>query len=572
MWIRSSNPLHHLSTRRTPGFRHGLLALTLLLGLAFSASAGEGPYQGYLEAAYVADAPGAAVIVVRDGEVLFRGARGMASMELGVALEPEHVFRLGSITKQFTAVAVLQLVEQGKIALDDPITRFVPDYPTHGHEITVAQLLTHTSGISNYTNIPGYMGDERIRRDLSTEELVDVFDELEMDFEPGERWSYSNSGYVLLGAIIEEASGMPYSEYVEKHLFEPLGLEDSHYGGPQLVERRVEGYNGAPGQIANAPFLSMTQPHAAGSLLSTVDDLARWNAALFGGEVLSAETLEAMTTKVVLADDTTFDYGYGFQLGDFRGEPIVHHGGGIPGFVTNALWLPESKVYVAVLSNWPEHPVGPTRLARQMAAAAMGKPFPTHVPIEVDAETLQSYVGTYRIDDESTRAVVFEGGKLFTQRSGGPRFEVLAHAEDAFYYPQTFTHLTFERDASGAVTAMHMFHDGGDEAEVASRIADDEAPAVPERETAQVSPEIYDLWAGVYEIRPGFELTIRREEDRLISQATGQPPFELHPASLHRYFVKEFPAELEFEPGDDGRAKSVTLHQGGQEIPATRID
>ncbi len=567
----SSHPALVPPSSRLPS--HGPIAalivvLSALPSLAWGSDSN--PYAAYLEEACPTDGPGATAIVVRAGEVLYRGARGMADLELGVPLVPEHVFRLGSITKQFTAVAIMLLAEQGRLSVDDEITKFLPDYPTHGYRITVEHLLTHTSGVSSYTGISGYMLGAEIRADLSTEELVDVFDDLEMDFAPGQRWSYSNSGYVLLGAIIEEVSGLSYADFVQRHIFDPLGMANSHYGGPQLVPRRVEGYTGTDGNYSNAPFLSMTQPHAAGSLLSSVDDLARWNAAVFDSELLKPETVERMTRKAVLTHGEEVEYGYGYQLSSFRGESMIYHGGGIHGFVTNELWLPESKIFVAVLSNSPENPIGPAYVARQMAAKAIGRPFPKRTAITLDADTLEDFVGAYRIDDETTRTVTLDGGRLYSQRSGGPRLEIHAHADDAFFYEHSFTHLTFDRSADGQVTAMHLYPNGADKAEVSDRISDPTGPA--ERETAAVSPELYDLWAGTYEIHPGFELEIRRDGDRLISQATAQPAFELHPATAHRYFVKEFAAEIEFEPGDDGRARALVLYQGGQEIRAERTD
>ncbi|MEO1088727.1 MAG: serine hydrolase domain-containing protein, partial [Acidobacteriota bacterium] len=288
--------------------------LSLCASAAWAAPAAE--FAAYLDEAYPAHGPGAAALVVKGGDVVYRGARGMANLELGVALEPDHVFRLGSITKQFTGAAIMLLADDGELSVEDPITKFLPDYPTHGHEITVEHLLIHTSGVTSYTGIPGYMTGEKIRRDLSTDELVDVFDELPMDFAPGEAWNYSNSGYVLLGAIVEEVSGMSYADFVQTRIFDPIGMKDSHYGGHQLVPRRVEGYDGGPGEYRNTAYLSMTQPHAAGSLLSTVDDLARWQAAFWAGEVVSMESVERMTKRYHLNDGEAFDYGYGYQVVD----------------------------------------------------------------------------------------------------------------------------------------------------------------------------------------------------------------------------------------------------------------
>lgn len=543
-----------------------LLAATLIAALPAVARAAV--YDDILADAYTADGPGAAAIVVRDGEVLYRGARGMADLELGVALSPDQVFRLGSITKQFTAAAILLLAERGELTLTDPIESFLPDYPTQGHTITLHDLLTHTSGVHSYTAIPGYMGDERIRADLTTEELVDVFDDLPMDFAPGERWSYSNSGYVLLGAVIEAVADVPYCTFVEREIFDPLGLEHTHCGEEHLIPGRAEGYTQRDDEWIHADWLSMTQPHAAGALLSTVDDLTRWNAALFGGELLTPESTAAMTQPVELDDGETSPYGYGLGIGTWRGEPQISHGGGIHGFSTNALWLPESKVYVAVLSNF-DSGANPGYVARRMAAEAMGKPVTVHEAIELPDGVLADYSGVYTIDEETTATVTLDEGRLYTRRADGPRREIYPSAKDRFFYEQSFAHLAFERDDDDRVVRMLIYQDADGEPEVAERTGDAKSTG---RSAADVDPELYDLWAGTYEIKPGFELVITRDGDRLISQATGQPAFELHPESTTRYFVKEFEAELEFVPGASGRATEAVLHQGGRETHAKRID
>src|SRR5690554_3883192 len=198
-----------------------------------------------LEEAYPdAGGPGAAVLVARGDEVLFRGARGMASVELGVPLSADHVFRLASVTKQLAAAGVLKLAEDGKLSLDDPLAKFLPDYPG-GDAVTVRMLLDHTSGIRSYTSIPGVM-EGPIQRDLSTAQLVDTFKDEQPDFAPGEDWRYNNSGYVLVGAVIEEASGQPWHAYLGQVLFEPLGMAHTGYGNQaeRLIPGHVTGYTG----------------------------------------------------------------------------------------------------------------------------------------------------------------------------------------------------------------------------------------------------------------------------------------------------------------------------------------
>ncbi|NGP53208.1 serine hydrolase [Thioalkalivibrio sp. XN8] len=447
----------------------GSLLLNFLLASPASASS---EYAQWLEDAWPAEGPGAAAMVVRNGDVLFRSASGMADMELGVALTPDHVFRIGSISKQFTAAAILLLEEQGKLSVTDDIRKFLPDYPTHGHEIRLEHLLTHTSGISNYTSIPGYWEGGAIRKDVSTAELIAVFSGLPMDFAPGEAFRYSNSGYVLLGAIIEKVSGMSYADFMQTAIFDTLALNKTCHGGLQIIPGRAKGYQGEAGEYQNADFISMTQPHGAGALLSTVDDLARWSAALFGGALLSQESLEKMTTDFQLNNGERIGYGFGLTVGERFGEREITHDGGIHGFSTSGIWLPERKIYAVVLSN-NQDSRATSYVAARMAFDAAGADYPRFTAVEVDPARLADYQGVYRIGDEDSRSVVLEEGRLYTQRTGGPRLRIAAAGGDRFFYLESFSYLDFVRDSSGRVVAMEMHHGGAPEAERAERISDE---------------------------------------------------------------------------------------------------
>ncbi|MCB0182926.1 MAG: beta-lactamase family protein, partial [Caldilineaceae bacterium] len=254
-----------------------------------------------LAAVFPDDGPGAAVLVLRDGEIILRRGYGLANVELSVPMAPEMVFRLGSVAKQFTAMAILMLVEEGKLALDDDITAYLPDYPTQGQTITIEHLLTHTGGVKDLEFLPARLAVER--NDLSVEELIALFKDEPLDFAPGTAWSYSNSGYILLGAIIEQASGMSYADFVQQRIFTPLGMIHSYYDDPtQLMPGRVAGYTQTGDGYANAAYMSMTQPYAAGALASSVDDLAKWDAALYTSKLVKQSTLRRMFKSVVLTN------------------------------------------------------------------------------------------------------------------------------------------------------------------------------------------------------------------------------------------------------------------------------
>lgn len=329
-----------------------LLFCLIFLSLPHACSqTGDGSYDSLMQQLFEEDGPGGVALVVRDGEVLYRKAMGMANLELGVPMTPEHVFRIGSITKQFTACAILKLSEEGKLDLQDDISKYIKDYPTQGYTITMEHLLTHTSGIKSYTDMEEWDAEFR-RKDFTPAELVDFFKDRPMDFAPGEEWKYNNSAYFLLGYIIELVTGGSYANYLEENFFQALGMEDSYYGSTtQIIKGRADGYARAGRQIVNAEFLSMTQPHAAGALLSTVDDLYLWYTAVMNHEVVSKADLKKASTPFVLNNGEETNYGYGWVLGEIEGSPSISHGGGINGYLTASIYLPEEKVFVAVFSN-----------------------------------------------------------------------------------------------------------------------------------------------------------------------------------------------------------------------------
>ena len=511
------------------------------------------------------DAPGAAVIVTREGRTLFRQGYGMADLELGVPMAPDMVFRLGSITKQFTAVAILMLAAEGTLALGDPLTRFLPDYPTHGHTVTVEHLLTHTSGIKSYTSMPEWL--PLWRKDMALDELIGLFRDQPPEFAPGERFSYSNSGYVLLGAIVERASGLGYAEFLERRIFGPLGMAHSHYDRTErVIPRRLPGYQPGPAGIEHAPYLSMTQPHAAGGLLSSVDDLARWDAALYTDQLLPPALLQRAFTSARLNNGEETGYGYGWGLAAYHGRRIVEHGGGIPGFLSDAKRLPEDGLYVALLMNSTLADPPPDFLTMQIVAAALGRPHQTPAVVPMDAADLERYAGVYADDQGRERTVRRKDGRLLVQWPEGHQRELLPIGPAEFAPKHSFTRVRFETDAAGAVTALAVQdRDGKPER---ARRTDKPLPA---RQAIALDPALADRYAGRYAIAPGFVLTIRRDGSRLLAQAGGQEPAEILPETPTSFFFRDVEAQLEFALDAQGTVTGLTLCQAGRDLPACKL-
>ena len=314
---------------------------------------------------------GLSVAVERDGKLLLAKGYGMADLEQDVAADRDTVYRIGSVTKQFTAAAIMQLVEAGQVRLDAPIQEYV-DFPTGDHEVTVEHLLHHTSGIKSYSSV-GEKWRRTIPLDTTHEEILGLVVDEPFDFSPGDEWRYSNSGYYLLGMIVESVTGGSYADYVEQTLAAPLGLERTTYcDEKRLIPGRAEGYEREDGELVNDDPLSMTHAFAAGSLCSTVLDLLRWQAALETGEAVSADSYARMTTAGVLNDGEATRYGYGLGLGDLEGHLRVSHGGQINGFATHFAGYPDDELRVVVLANTTGPTVG--QLGRRIARYALDLP------------------------------------------------------------------------------------------------------------------------------------------------------------------------------------------------------
>jgi CubicO group peptidase (beta-lactamase class C family) len=326
-------------------------------------------------------AVGVQVAVVRGGDTLLLRGYGLADRGAHRATTLDQRFRIGSVTKQFTAAAIMRLAERGKLSLDDDLSRWVPEFPLQGHRVRLRQLLNHTSGIPNYTENP--VEEARAADDMTPLEVVGLVARDTFEFAPGTRLAYTNTGYALLGLVIERASGLPYAEYVRRELFAPLGLRHTSYcpSRPRGAEW-ASGY--APhddGVIVSAEYLSMTHPYAAGALCSTVGDLVAWQHALAAGRVIAPASYARMTTPETLASGERLTYGYGLVVIQYHGHRLIMHEGGINGFSASLLRFPDDSLDVVVLCNTERS--GSGVLAQNLARAVLGLPllrFPPEPP------------------------------------------------------------------------------------------------------------------------------------------------------------------------------------------------
>lgn len=313
--------------------------------------------------------PGGVFLITQNGKNLYRKAFGKANLELNVNMTPDNVFQIGSMTKQFTAIAILMLEQQGKLNVNNPVSQYIKDYP-NGDKITIHHLLTHTSGIKDFTKIKSL--SSIAQKEMKPEEMVNFFKNEPVDFAPGEKFDYNNSGYIVLGHIIELVSGITYEDFIKKNIFDKAGMNHSYYASDRkVIPQRAYGYHKKEQGFVNKTVISFSIPFSSGSLMSTADDMLKWQQALQQNLLLdSTETQKAFQTYK-LNNGEEFTYGYGWHLKEINGIPDREHGGSIFGFKSMGIYIPGENIYVIGLSNCDCH--SPTEITRNMAKATLNE-------------------------------------------------------------------------------------------------------------------------------------------------------------------------------------------------------
>jgi CubicO group peptidase (beta-lactamase class C family) len=453
--LPSSSRAPGLHRPRRHGVRFALVSLTALLVSCTPVLAQDiGRMDQIVRAAVDAEAFTGSVLVARDGEILLDRGYGFANREWSTPNDGDTKFRLGSLSKQFTAVAIMILNERGRVDLDAPVKTFLSDAPAAWDGVTVRHLLTHTSGVPSLTSFDDFQSLKTLPATLDS--LIGRFRDRALDFQPGEGWSYSNSGYILLTAIVEKASGKPYAEFIAETLFQPLGMSDSGYDShAAILPRRASGYTPTARGLVNADYVDMTIPQGAGALYSTTRDLLKWEQGLFGGRLLKPESLALLTTPV------RNNYAYGLVVTEAGGNRTVGHSGGIEGFNTHLAYDPDRRLTVVVLGNL--NGPGPDQVAGSLLALARGETVTLpneRQAVVVAPEVLRAYEGVYELAPTFAITVSLVGGKLMAQATGQQAFQLHPESDSRFFLREVEAQVSFTRDASGSVDGL-VLHQGG---------------------------------------------------------------------------------------------------------------
>lgn len=403
-----------------------------------------------------------AVLVAKGDEKVLDRAWGSADLEWDIANTTDTKFRIGSVTKQFTAVSILLLQEQGKLTLDDPISKHLKDTPEAWSALTVRQILRHTAGLPNVTNLDSF-GDV-VRDPISQDELIGMFKDLPLEFEPGSSWKYSNSGYVLASKIVENVSGETLSDFYQANIFDPLGMAATGLDvSATILPKRADGYSptGDDKTVMNAPYADMGIPTGAGAMYSTTGDLMKWQRGLFGGKVLSEESLAEYVTTTGKDAFRGSQYAHGVMVFKEDGNTAYSHGGGIQGFNAWLAYDPDREVTVVVLANL--NGGAATKLGMQLTTLAQGGevtlPGDRKVA-NIAADDLAQYEGTFALTPSFKIKMFVEDGKLMTQATGQGANEMFYEGDDRFFLKVVDAQVRFNRDEAGAINSITLFQNG----------------------------------------------------------------------------------------------------------------
>lgn len=507
------------------------------------------------------DSPALAVLVSRDGDVLFEQTFGGADIEDQRLADIHTKFRIGSVTKQFTAAAILKLQEHDELQVADKLSKYFPDFP-RGDEITLHHLLTHTSGIHSYTAEPAFAA--RVTSPIAVDDLISEIQTYDAEFDVGEKWEYCNSGYLLLGRIIEIVSGQTYATFLKEQFFDSLGMQDSGiYENGTTYVNEAKGYSFVDEVVQPAKPWNMSWAGGAGQLYSTLHDLMKWNEGVFGGEVLSESSLEAAFTPAVLNDGSATQYGYGWMISEVRGLKVITHNGGLDGFATHLSRYPDQNVTFVAMSNCVPVAAAPPdafRAGGMLAEVYLWQEMQPRKPPEIDqtidTEKLAKFVGRYDYGG-AVMTLTLKDGQFFGQLTGQPAIKLFPKSETVLVSRVVEASIEFVMDDDGKVT--HVIHQQG-----GNKI---EAPRMEDVEFTELSAEELEKFVGKYDYGPAGKMTITRKHDQLMAQLTGQPAFRIRPISATAFAWVAVNARIEFQLDDDGNIVSATHFQAGRELP-----
>lgn len=510
------------------------------------------------------EGPGGSLIISKGGNIIYNKSFGHADDDNENT--PETVYQIGSISKQFTAAAILLLVQEKKLSIEDTLTKFIPDYPAPGNKVTIKHLLTHTSGIKNFTSLPEWNPKWESKRTLA--EVIELFKHKDFDFQPGERWAYNNSGYALLAYIIEQASGMSYDMFMMQKIFVPLGMEKSRHGGSaDNIGMRANGYtyNREQKKITKAVFTEFAQLSGAGSLISTVGDLLLWDEAIKQSKLLSSTLWEEFNKPhVKVSDDGKLHYGYGVMVQEWKGRKIIWHNGGMAGFRASYYRLVDDGYTLIWLGN--SDFVDPDDLLRQVAGILIDIYNDNRKTIEISETELKQYVGKYISAGTAVNVTLDDAGLKF-QFTDFPSLPLTLQpsAKDSFFTIENYlTNAIFSRNEKQEVIAIALLSGR-------QKLRLYKEGFEPRYEKKELTVEELKQFQGTYLFAPGAELNIYLRDGKLYGFIKGQPEYHLVPVGNNTFQLENLNGFMfVFELNEKREVIAVISKQPNGEFRALR--
>lgn len=536
----------------------------------------------FMKANYKTKEPGAVILIAQNGQPVYRKSFGSANLELNVSNKPDYVFRIGSMSKQFTAVCILKLAQEGKLNLEDDIMKYLPDYNSHGRHITIANLLSHTNGIYNIEESKDW--PSIVISNQSPHELLNYFMNDSLTFEPGTSMKYTNSGYMIAGLIIEKVSGISLSKYLRQNIFDPLGMTHTSAGNfDSVIINAVNGYDPAleKDRFKPAIYMSWNWSFGNGNIVSNVDDLLKWDNALYTDKIIKKEWLEKAWTQYTLSDGRIAHYGFGWSINNFHGMKLIEHDGGVNGFSSDGIRVPSKKLYVVILSNKPS--TDQNRIAQDITVRLAGLKLtvPSHQSIH---KNINEYGGVYAlhadgvkhvgdsIDKNQYRYFTNKQDTLFAQTTGVLRDTMFHVSKDLFIHKNGLLLYQFHRNAEDKIVSVEIYYEliqyGINELNFKTILS----LQLPEEKHAIIlNIKQMDLLTGKYDFGGGLVLPVTTDKNKIYFQLPGKEKEEMFAQDELNFFFKTSDATIEFIRDKDKITKMIAK-LGGEIHEAKKIN
>jgi len=514
-----------------------------------------------LSSIYKKDAPGVSVLISENGNTLYNRYLGLSNLEYQIPINGSSKFPIGSITKQFTATAILLLQEQGKLKISDYIANYLPEFDLEKHPVKITHLLTHTSGIAS-DNAKKEIR-KGLRNNINPEEILDIIKRESLLFAPGSRYDYSNNGYIILGLLIEKISGLSYAEFLQKHIFDPLKMADTQVGFYQdIVLNRVSGYAEEEGQIINASYHASS--FSAGAIISTPSDIKVWTQALFSFQIINEASISQILQNYMLNDGSKTNIGFGWELNKVKASICYEHSGFEPGYKSVSMYLPKENIHIVVMQN--TEVLSPVTLAINLASIMLDTPYPTpSESISLSKNELQKFLGVYALENNVERIVGLDRkGNLFIKAQGGIAQQLYILNANTLFYDQGYRQLHFGEDS--AIGFKKITYQN----RINKILGTKKTNQIPESNTVQqLDVAQLEAYVGVYKAEP-FTMFITLENNKLYAQPEGSDKLELLPKGGHQFFIKEIGAEIEFDADGGMEIKKMNILLEGNKMVAIK--